>query len=548
MSKAPHHIELDELIGAVLDGAKLSPQQKERLETLLVSDPGLLDQYVITAALENDLSHVASLAVSTDGESAHPRRATMSTTSGWPTRGFGVSLLALAASFAMVSLSLGLLWRGKSNSGLTVRARPDLVATVVSQEEWDESDTYPVGSRIPTGVFSLNKGVVQLQLDSGPNLLIEGPASLDIKGVSRAHLTLGKLVFRDDSGGDPFHLSTAWSELIDLGTEYAISVTDDDEEVHVFSGAVERTGIVQGERLPAQLLSDGQAMRYSHNASLSTKAFATEPEKFVREVDPGWSLEEQPKVTSEYFDYEDRSAMMENTADGGRGWASPWRRNVPDLPGHNADDLALRVGESLVFGSTSEASSGGSLGYVGHWFTHRELAEPINLAANQVVYLSFLYRPTGMWVQGENGFKLLFFNPGEGVIEHRIAIALDAGRGVIRGALCGARKQCPLPMSDGSTYLIVAKIACSTDNPDQLMLRVFQPDEPVRVHEPADWTVVAPTIESNDSFRLMSLLFNCEKEQRIDEIRIGDTWMSVVYPWLKDGVAPQLELSAMTGE
>lgn len=547
MSEASHNAEVDELLGQVLDAGELNRAQQERLQTLLLSNPELLDQFVITTSLANDLHHVASLAVSADGEVKRP-----ATTAPWAakrslTYGFGLSLLALAASAFFVALSTGLSLLRDVESLPLSDARTEFVATVVSHDGWDQSRTYPVGSRIPTGVFSLQSGVVQLQLDSGPNLLIEGPASLDIKSGSEAHLAAGKLVFRDDSGSDPFSLSTPWSALTDLGTEYAVSIRGDDEEVHVFSGAVERTGMAKGERSPVELLSDGQAMRYKRNVR-TTESLATDPDKFVREVAVVPDVPEQRGLARASFDYTDESALMLGRAKGGEGWGGPWRKNVPNMPGHNEDDLALRVGENLVFGSNGEASQGGSLGYVGHWLVHRDLAEPIDLAANHVVYVSFLYRPTGMWTQGENSLKVLFFNPGEGVIEHRIAIALDAGRGLVRGALCGARKECPLPMASGSTYLIVAKIASSADNPDQLMLRVFQPEEPVGPREPATWTIVTPTIDSDDSFRLISMRFNCKHEQRVDEIRIGSSWGSVVSPWLAESDGPGLALNLSAGE
>lgn len=531
MSKASYSAEVDELLGRLLDGAELSPIQEDRLQTLLLKSPELLDQFVITTALANDLRHVASLAVSADGESKFHAKSPHWTSQGLLVRGLGMSVLALAASLFFVVLSIGHLWPGAVEGSPPSAARPEFVATVISQDGWAESTTYPAGSRIPTGVLALERGVVQLQLDCGPNLLIEGPARLEIKSVSQAHLEFGKLVFRDDSGGDPFYLSTPWSELTDLGTEYAVSVSGDDEEVHVFSGAVERTGISVSGRSPVELLSNGQTMRYKRNVAATTESLRTDPEMFIRKVarDPNQPV--HPGVAYESFDYEEKSALMQGIAKGGVGWGSPWRRNFLDMPGHNEHDLALRVGESLVFGSKSAASQGGSLGYVGHWLTHRDLAEPIDLAANQVVYVSFLYRPEGMWKQGESSLKMLFYNPGEGVVEHRIGIALDAARGLVRGALCGARKECPLPMTDGLTYLIVAKIACSADNPDQLMLRVFQPEEPVSTREPASWTVVTPSIDSDDSFRLMSLRFNCKQEQRIDEIRIGSTWASVTHPW-----------------
>jgi hypothetical protein len=547
MIKASHVAELDELLGRLLDGATLEPDQESRLQTLLQESPELLDQFIITTALANDLHHSAALAVCADGESEQIDRSHHWTASSSLSYGLGISFLALAASAAFIALPTWRIGQGAAERPIASEMRAEFVATVVSQEGWVDSAIYPTGSRIPTGVFEIEHGVVQLQLDSGPNLLLEGPASLEIKSVSQAHLAFGKLVFHDESGSDPFYLSTPSSKLTDLGTEYAVAVSGDDEEVHVFSGAVERTGAASQDRSSVELLSDGQAMRYRRNAPDATEPLASAPQKFVRKVDVSSNLPAQYRTVYEPFNYRNKSATKQVRANGGVGWRGPWRINTPDNPGQARHDLTRRVGDSLVFGANSDASRGGAVGYVGKWLMHRDLAESIDLAANRVVYVSFLYRPAGMWKQGDNGLKLLFYNPNEGVIEHRIAIALDATRGLIRGALCGARKECPLPMADGSTYLIVAKIACSTDNPDQLMLRIFQPQEPIGLGEPSIWTIVTPPIDSDDSFRLMSLQFNCEQEQRIDEIRMGSTWESVTSPWSMKADLTHLEIDVPIG-
>jgi hypothetical protein len=289
-------------------------------------------------------------------------------------------------------------------------------------------------------------------------------------------------------------------------------------------------------------------MRYRRNAPAATEPLATAPEKFVRKVDIGSNVPVQYRTVYEPFNYGKKSATKQIRPNGGVGWRGPWRINTPDSPGQGKHDLTHRVGDSLVFGGNPDASRGGAIGYAGRWLMHRDLAEPIDLSANRVVYVSFLYRPAGMWKQGDNGLKMLFYNPNQGFIEHRIAIALDATRGLIRGALCGARNECPLPMADGSTYLVVAKLACSTDNPDQLMLRIFQPQEPIGMGEPSVWTIVTPPIESDESFRLMSLEFNCEQEQRIDEIRMGSTWESVTSPWSMKGELAHLGLDLPLGE
>src|SRR5262249_61169157 len=58
----------------------------------------------------------------------------------------------------------------------------------------------------------------------------------------------------------------------------------------------------------------------------------------------------------------------------------------------------------------------------------------------------------------------------------------------------------PLPLRYGDTYLLVAKIAASRDNPDQVLLRVYGPQEPVERDEPASWAVASPPLQRSLRF------------------------------------------------
>jgi hypothetical protein len=97
----------------------------------------------------------------------------------------------------------------------------------------------------------------------------------------------------------------------------------------------------------------------------------------------------------------------------------------------------------------------------------------------------------------------------------------------------GARAQ--LPLRYGDTYLLVAKIAASANNPDQVFLRVYGPEEPVEADEPAAWSSESRPFRSDLVFDWLQLHVNSTARQSIDEIRVGATWSSVVAPWI---VAP----------
>ena len=89
-----------------------------------------------------------------------------------------------------------------------------------------------------------------------------------------------------------------------------------------------------------------------------------------------------------------------------------------------------------------------------------------------------------------------------------------------------------MPLRYGETYLLVAKIAASAHNPDQVFLRVYGPGEPIEPDEPAAWSAVSPELRSDLVFDWLQLHVNSTARQTIDEIRLGTTWASVAAPWM----------------
>jgi hypothetical protein len=92
--------------------------------------------------------------------------------------------------------------------------------------------------------------------------------------------------------------------------------------------------------------------------------------------------------------------------------------------------------------------------------------------------------------------------------------------------------QTPLPLDHGATYLLAAKIVASGDNPDQVFVRVYGPDEPVDREEPGSWSVVGRPFESDLVFDQLEVHINSKTRQMLDEVRLGATWWSVTAPWM----------------
>lgn len=97
----------------------------------------------------------------------------------------------------------------------------------------------PTSQSLPPGEWELKSGSMELTLIGGSHLSLEGPATINLIGpqhvaVERGNLTV--LVPPEDLG---FRISTPTARIIDLGTEFRVSVSDDGQtDVELLQGEV----------------------------------------------------------------------------------------------------------------------------------------------------------------------------------------------------------------------------------------------------------------------------------------------------------------------
>src|SRR5262249_27069207 len=145
-----------------------------------------------------------------------------------------------------------------------------------------------------------------------------------LDSATAATVRRGKVVFRADETAPSFHLHTPSSTLVDFGTEYAVAVGSEGEEVHVFDGEGQRTPKADGDGAGAEQLKAGEARRYGSSPAAPGRPTALAPDRFVRRLadhapDPAAGL-----LAYEGFDYADPELFRAGNADGGSGWAGPW--------------------------------------------------------------------------------------------------------------------------------------------------------------------------------------------------------------------------------
>ena len=167
---------------------------------------------------------------------------------------------------------------------------------VITQENgcvWGEATgKLSVGTRLYSGQkLYLNKGLAELAFDNGAGVILQGPAMLEIKSGKKGILQAGKLVAYVPKKAIGFTVATPTATMIDLGTEFGVSVDDTgNSEAHVFTGQI-KVGMRSSpadSKEKFELLKVGQATRIekTQTGNIRTDAVTLTPRQFIRRVPP----------------------------------------------------------------------------------------------------------------------------------------------------------------------------------------------------------------------------------------------------------------------
>lgn len=122
--------------------------------------------------------------------------------------------------------------------------------------EWpDGSDPPREGDLLAAGEFAFRAGVAEIDFFSGATLVVEGPARLDLESDWSVRLLSGRLRANVPPAARGFVVKAADSEIVDLGTEFALAVGAKDVRVKVIDGEIE----LRGGAHDGALLSAGEA-------------------------------------------------------------------------------------------------------------------------------------------------------------------------------------------------------------------------------------------------------------------------------------------------
>lgn len=147
--------------------------------------------------------------------------------------------------------------------------------------------TINAGLAINSGEFSLSQGYAEVTLNNGVILLLEAPIELAIQNVDHITLRKGNLVARVPEQAIGFTIDTPSSEIIDLGTEFGVSVDKQgSSQVHVLTGEVK---VRSSDKTEYEHLVENQARAF--NLQSQVAIIKNNPSLFMRAL-PGKSLKQ----------------------------------------------------------------------------------------------------------------------------------------------------------------------------------------------------------------------------------------------------------------
>jgi hypothetical protein len=110
------------------------------------------------------------------------------------------------------------------------------------------------GDILPAGILEIGRGVAEIDFFCGATVVVEGPAKLDFESDWSVRLLAGRIRANVPPAAQGFVVKVADSEVVDLGTEFALEVDSNNVRVAVVDGEIK----LRGGKHDGQHLTTGQ--------------------------------------------------------------------------------------------------------------------------------------------------------------------------------------------------------------------------------------------------------------------------------------------------
>jgi hypothetical protein len=256
----PEILELQTLCDGLIEGV-LSDEQKRRLEAMLSQSDQARRFYVRAMALSSSLFEYAA-----EMQADAPSKSVTSGRISFPFERVVGPVLALAAAVAL-AFWIPLQLAPRTEPGSAETAGEETVARLTASKDCKWVGTAPqVGEWFNEGKkLQLKEGFAEITFDCGAQVVLEGPAFLELHSPWSALFHHGALTAKVPPEAIGFRIENPAVQVVDLGTEFSMLAEENGAaEVFVLEGSVEVAGR-DSLNQPAKMitLKEKQARRFA---------------------------------------------------------------------------------------------------------------------------------------------------------------------------------------------------------------------------------------------------------------------------------------------
>lgn len=149
---------------------------------------------------------------------------------------------AIGVAAAVVMLGVFSFYFSNHQSVIPTLQQAATVATIKRADgvQWPNSNRNNGSSLVAGQSIKIQSGLLELDLAGRGRMIIEGPAEINFPSPGLAVLHQGRIVMRATKKGHGYKIQTAQGSIVDLGTEFGISVEPDGSvQTHVIDGSIE---------------------------------------------------------------------------------------------------------------------------------------------------------------------------------------------------------------------------------------------------------------------------------------------------------------------
>ena len=415
----------------------------------------------------------------------------------------------------------------EASSPMTLPTAPVLGKWVAEANcVWQQPPSLADG-RFTAGLIKLESGAAELRFDSGTIVVLEGPCELMVNTADSAQLLVGTVYVNVTEVSNGFLLATPESQIIDDGTQYAVSLDSETTEVHVFDGSVIWTSIdADADADFEDRIATGESRRYLRSQPGRPRRIPFGQRQFVKRIDEQVRQAGGSELLA-YDGFENLAGQIRRDRSG-FGWSGGWESA---RAGRGPLGEVIAAPSDVVFGK--DRAGRRLLSLEGGESLRRRFEEAIELRSGETIFVSLIMtRQSASEREGEvqSGGIQVVLEPESAsprfTRRHSVSFGVTSdGRLFLNNS--GKIDETATALAIGEPHLVVLMYKADS-NTTNANLRVYRVDEPVDETQPTVWTVTGSPSNGPSKFVALRLSLGTRAAAQVDELRVSDSWKAAV--------------------